>query len=201
MDDQLDLLTPPPDPPEPPAPPVVHPWGPDEFPDSMTLGEARAKMAELLGIDLEQRPHGIVRAEAEVICPCCTRLAKVYDKRKLNSAMAARLIGFYRQFGVGEWFHSPSFARNDGDTGKLGYWHLVEEERTIRRPDGGRAGYWRVTPTGQAFVRGEITVPKFAVVYDKVVLQLTGEPINIRQALGSKFDYAELMGHRMEEVA
>lgn len=125
-------------------------------------------------------------------CPCCNQFAKVY-KRKINSAMAKALIQFYRAGGTTQFIHGPTLLGGArADEGKLRYWGLLEEE-TERRPDGGRAGYWRVTPVGELFVQGKSTVYKYARVYDGRCLGLVGDQVTIKDALADKFDYAELM--------
>lgn len=72
------------------------------------------------------------------------------------------------------------------------HWGLIEEEPIVR-PDGGRAGWWRITPFGQQFVLGNSTVPKYARLYDGRCLGLEGVPVTIRDCLGTKFNYADLM--------
>jgi hypothetical protein len=124
-------------------------------------------------------------------CPCCRQFAKVYE-RKLNAGMAVSLIRMYRVRG-GDWVHLPTeVPARSREEGKLAYWGLVVEART-ERPDGGRAGYWRLTPDGLLFVQGDKRVPKYAKVYDGRCLGLTGELVSIRNCLGDRFDYDELM--------
>lgn len=69
---------------------------------------------------------------------------------------------------------------------------LIEEER-VNRPDGGRAGYWRVTPLGERFVKQGVALPTYALIYDGRVLGLEGPPLYIHQTLSKKFNYNELM--------
>lgn len=148
------------------------------FTDDMTLAEAKAILRQLVD-------------EGEK-CPLCTQLAKVY-RRKVNAGMARSLIEMYRVGGTLDWVHVPTqIGARSREEGKLAYWGLVEEE-TAKREDGGRAGYWRVTAKGVRFVREKIKVPKYARVYDGRCLGLTGDEVSIREALGSKFSYDELM--------
>ncbi|AYP70039.1 hypothetical protein I5G62_gp53 [Mycobacterium phage CRB2] len=126
-------------------------------------------------------------------CPCCTQRVKVYS-RSIHASEARALILAEREHG-GEWFHAPTFA----DTAQLGgswamlrRWGLIEEN-TIPREDGGRAGYWRITEHGQAFVRGEVKVPKYSRIFDNHLLDHVGEPVSIIEALGDRFDYRALM--------
>ncbi len=149
----------------------------ERFPDEMTLGEARDIVKRELREGLK--------------CPTCTQFAKVY-RRKLNSGMAVSLIRMWRAAGT-EWQHVPTtVGRRSAEEGKLRYWGLIEEE-TERREDGGRAGYWRVTEAGAAFVRAQATVQSHAMIYDGDCLRLDGPYITIQDALGGKFSYAELM--------
>lgn len=127
-----------------------------------------------------------------VNCPACTQLAKVY-RRKINSGMAHALIEMYRH-ARREWFYLPDITdRWQGrDEAGLRYWGLTEEA-SEPRPDGGRAGWWRVTEEGERYVNSLLRMPKYAQVYDGRCLGLEGEPVSIREALGSKFNYDELM--------
>lgn len=147
----------------------------------LSLEEARAWLRE--------------RVDEGERCPCCTQFAKVY-KRSINSTMARGLIDIYRASGQ-EWCHVRTLRRRSGagdnrEESKLRYWGLVEEE-SERREDGGRSGWWRVTPVGQQFVLGQLHVAKYAHIYDGRCLRLSGPLVTIRQALGSRFNYDELM--------
>lgn len=131
-------------------------------------------------------------ADTGVDCPACTQRVQVY-RRKVTSGMARALIDIYRA-GALDWIHVPSILTGQrADEGKLAYWGLIEEEK-IKRPDGGRAGYWRVTPRGELFLRGQLSIPKYARVYNGRVLGFDStEMVTIKDALGTKFDYTELM--------
>lgn len=132
-----------------------------------------------------------VRSREGTTCPACDQHVKVY-RRKLNSGMAVSLISMYRAAKL-EYQHIPTtIGGRSREEGKLAYWGLVDEE-AVKRPDGGRAGYWRVTEPGERFVLGKIAVPKYALVYNGERLRLDGEPVSIQDVLGEKFNYAELM--------
>lgn len=132
------------------------------------------------------------KAEEGAACPLCQQHVKIY-KRKLNSGMARSLIMMYRAGGL-DYVHLPTtIGSRSREEGKLRYWGLVEEE-IARRPDGGRAGYWRVTRVGELFVKGETTVYSHARVYNGRCMGLFGEQVSIKDALGAKFSYDELMG-------
>jgi len=126
-----------------------------------------------------------------VRCPCCKQMAKVY-RRKVNSGMAFSLLSMYRLAGT-SYLHLPTrLNARSREEGKLRYWGLVEEELE-KRPDGGRAGYWRVTEKGRHFIFGSIGVPKYARIYDSRLLGFDGPEVLFRDCLGSKFNYDELM--------
>jgi hypothetical protein len=131
-------------------------------------------------------------------CPACNQHAKIY-RRPLNHVPAASLILLYRKcrnsFGhLGELVekHIPTIANQGGYIVLSQHWGLIEEEKALR-PDGGRVGHWSVTEKGVAFLQGEIRVPKYVHLYDNRVLLHDGPPITIRDALGTRFNYAELM--------
>lgn len=85
-------------------------------------------------------------------------------------------------------------------TALLRHWGLIEEH-VEKREDGGRAGVWRVTLTGEAFLlRHGASVPQYAVVYNDECLRLEGEQVTIRDALGSAFDYDELMNTYAQDM-
>jgi hypothetical protein len=154
-----------------------------EVTDSMTLAEVRDWLREAV--------------KEGVHCPCCNQMAKVYN-RKITSRMAFTLIEVYRAAGT-DWCHVPSTVTFTGDSGeisKLRYWGLVVEG-SPRRDDGGRAGMWRITDFGERFVKGNYRVPKYAHIYDGRRLGFDDSVrVSIRDALGTKFNYDELMEGR-----
>lgn len=150
----------------------------DELNEGASLDEARAWLNE--------------RVREGVRCPCCTQFAKIY-RRSITSTSVRGLVALYRAGGTVEFCHWPTvMQRKQADETKLVYWGLVEEAREVR-PDGGRAGWWRVTPLGEAWLRGRVTVPKYARIFDSQCLGLEGVAVSAKQALGKRFDLAELM--------
>jgi len=154
-------------------------------PTGQTLAQARAATWTAAHV------HGAV-------CPCCDQFAKVYQ-RPLNSIMTRVLIALYHHDTSGPrgaYHHLQTVAalvgHHGGEGAKLVYWGLAVEERT-RREDGGRAGYWRITDEGRAFVERRVTVPRLAVVYNGQLQQIEGPEISIVDALGARFDYEELL--------
>ena len=150
----------------------------DGFHDDMTLAAARELLRSLV--------------EDGRTCPCCGLLAKIY-KHKCDSAMAATLCRMYRNGGETMFLHTVELPGDNHKVSQLSWWGLVEEE-LVRRPDGGRAGYWRLTSKGVKFVRQQQLITKYARIFDAAVLGYQGEQVSIIDCLGDKFNYRELMG-------
>jgi len=163
-----------------------------DFPDEMSLGDARAWLR--------------ARVQEGAECPCCRQFAKSYD-RKLPSASARLLIALYRYDDAEgrEFVYLPPLLDRFGATilkgtphqggyGTLSHhWGLIEAQPGEREDGSNRVGYWRVTDLGREFALERATVPKYARLYGNRLLGLHGEPISIQDALGNKFNYRELM--------
>jgi hypothetical protein len=146
-----------------------------------------------------------------VACPCCTRRVKMF-KRKLNSGMASILVWIYRvtpTMGDDEgWLHvtktllehrSNAVAK---EYSKLRFWGLLEPRpKGLEDREKRGSGYWRITQKGRAFCRGEVSVPRHAYIFDNQLFGHGSEETTLREALGDRFDWDELMSGTFEEVA
>ncbi|WP_179475358.1 hypothetical protein [Mycolicibacterium vinylchloridicum] len=131
--------------------------------------------------------------EEGVNCPVCDQHVQLYY-RKLNAQMASVAIAMYRVAG-GDWVHIPSLQMLRADETKLRYWGLIEARPDDERDDGSpRTGWWRLTWDGIQFVLGNLRVQNAAVVFNGECLRLDGPLISVREALGRRFRYDELMG-------
>lgn len=134
------------------------------------------------------------RLEEGAECPCCGQYAKVYRNRTISGRMASDLITAYKAVGDGEWFRLPDFDTTH-ETSKLSHWELIEEKPGLRDDGAKHAGWWRITSRGRQFVLNQIAVPKRAMIYNGELLGLDdAESVTITDVLGTKFNYAELMG-------
>jgi hypothetical protein len=107
--------------------------------------------------------------------------------------MARTAIRLYRATQSGEYAHMPEIeGKRSGELSKMRYWGLSVEE-SGRREDGGRSGWWCLTPDGRAFVEGKHRVQRYAWIYNGRLVKREGEMISITDCLGEKFNYAELM--------
>lgn len=139
----------------------------------MTVEEARRELERLRGEGTR--------------CPCCDQFVKVY-RRKINSTMARALILLYREGG---WVHVSSKLDSGSELSKTRFWFLVEEREDAH------SGWWRLTSLGREFVLGQTDLPKYAEIYNNQLLCLDfSESITIRDALGTRFNYRDLMEGR-----
>ena len=128
-------------------------------------------------------------------CPCCGQFAKLY-RRKFNSGQAIALVNIYKRGNRDsrDWVYIPELPAKSREEGKIAYWRLLEEA-TVAREDGGRAGWWRVTPIGEAFIINRLRIPKYVFVYNATCLGFDkSEMVTLSECLGAKFDLSELMG-------
>lgn len=131
-------------------------------------------------------------------CPCCKKFVKVYH-RKFNSGMAITMIYTYPWFRSHplEWLTIGKFLIREhdlwpSDYGKLIWWGLLEK-KAERKNDAKSGGKYRMTDRGFAFVQGRHRVRSHVYEYMSEVQSFDGDEIDIRSALGRKFDYGELM--------
>lgn len=98
-----------------------------------------------------------------------------------------------------EWFHLATIFRNakvcsSNDGALLRHWGLIEPFKGKRRDGSRRVGYHRLTAVGKEFALGLRTIPAYAVLYNEVLLRLSEEQTTIKESLGAKFSFDELMG-------
>lgn len=136
--------------------------------------------------------------EEGVHCPCCDQFAKAY-RRALPSASAVVMMAIRRRSAT-EYVHLPPILDTlTGTAAQGGYgtfshhWGLIEQMPGERDDGSNRVGWWRLTEDGLDFVNDNLRVSKFALVYNNQCFGFDGPLIGIRQALGTKFDYRDLM--------
>jgi len=146
--------------------------------------------------DARRQIHEQIEAGEQVRCPVCDQNCKLY-KRKLNAMQASFLCWLVRRFksNGGEWIDVPrEYDRNiGGEYGKLAHWGLAELKANDEDPSKRTSGQWRPTLRGIDFVNELVTVPKYVYLYDNRLYKVSDEQTTIREALGDKFDYEELM--------
>lgn len=149
-----------------------------------TLHEARAQVEQAAWDGIE--------------CPCCGQLAKIY-KRKFNSNMAVFLISLV-QMTLTEpngWVHHSQCKYRGRDYSYIEAWGLAGT-RPSRDSEKRMSGYWKPTPMGLAFTMEQLLIPSHIHLYNNIVVGVEQTKVTIRDALGDKFNYDELMGARGE---
>lgn len=138
------------------------------------------------------------------VCPCCGQFAKRY-RRRLNGSMCRALILICRHFRANprdEWLHVENFLKAipsitsavRGDVAKLRHWGLIERKTDAREDGSDRCGYYRQTAKAVSFIRGVVRVPSWVEIYNGKPEAFAAELVSIRECLGKRFDYSDLMG-------
>ena len=131
-------------------------------------------------------------------CPCCARWGKIY-RRPINSSMARALLWLVNAPHRGDgWVHVPSTAPiwmlRSHQLPTLHLWGLVMHIR----PEPTKlasSGLWQPTELGRAFAANKVTVKRYVYVYNNTALEFEGSEIGISDALGDKYNYAEIMAN------
>lgn len=135
-------------------------------------------------------------------CPVCGRFAKVW-RRKIHASIAAWLVALYRAGAGTRFVHidevmpylPPALrakARSSSDYCIIKYWGLAFQDAANQGDDKKVSGKWRLTQDGWRFARGEMSIPKYAYVFDDKVLKFDGDDVFIKDCIGNSFSYNEL---------
>ena len=74
------------------------------------------------------------------------------------------------------------------------FWNLIEPaEHKDFEDDKKASGFWRVTQKGIFFVTAKIQIPKYVYLFNNQKYSESWDTIDIKDALGKKFSYTELM--------
>lgn len=156
----------------------------------MTMEEVRNLMVE--------------RVAEGMSCPLCGRYSKIYA-RKLNDRIGRVLIAMWHKNGDG-WVHVPTLgvkAEEAGTRSKSGEHAFAKHFDLIEQNTGkGGRGFWRLTPLGVKFVHNQINVPFCVWVFHGQLLQTDDSKlVSIRDVLGTRWDYDQLMRSNFPNVA
>lgn len=140
--------------------------------------------------------------EGEIVaCPCCLRRARIW-KRKINTSMARALITLTIHTSHEEYVHLFQFLVDHkvqhSDAPLLRHWGLIKELEGKKEDGNPRNGHYAITEKGRVFVHNASNAAKHVLLYNNTVLGFTEEQITIREALGDKFNYDELMNERAD---
>lgn len=121
-----------------------------------------------------------------VECPVCRQHAQAYRRqvtRRMVEVMG-RMLRWQTEH-PDRWVHLADQEQKSRDTTMLAYWNLITE-----RP--GHRGEWRVTDEGDYFLRGQLSILKYAHVYRGKVVGFSGEQIDVFN-VAPGFDFDALM--------
>lgn len=140
----------------------------------------------------EAQEYVRIKSQDGVHCPCCSQYVRVYS-RSMYAEMARWLVLLVREHErTGDWVHAADTGARGGDYAKLKAWKLVEQDINVDT-NKAASGRWRPTREGIDFVHGRTKVRKKALFFDAKVMGFEGPEVSIIDALGKKFNYAELM--------
>jgi len=126
----------------------------------------------------------------DCFCQVCGQRVKLYA-RKLNANMVMFLLGLIRLYQKEDrWISHKEVKHGGRDYPYIADWDLAT---TLAKGKGIKSGMWAPTTKGLRFAWGEIQVPSHLFIYDKRVYGQSTRLVGIREALGEKFDYQELM--------
>lgn len=106
-------------------------------------------------LDFEKRPH---------VCPTCGTKFVEY-KFGLNKGLLAFLKALAR---AGEPTHLEGLGLTSGqytNHPQVRHWGLAEIMAPVDEEEKRKGGKWRLTPIGLSFLRGEATMPKYAITF------------------------------------
>lgn len=123
-------------------------------------------------------------------CPVCGQFVKMY-RRHIYHSMVVDWLELMNRAESRTFSSQGKAVRRaaGGDLLKLRFWDLIEAD-----PDS--VGIWHTTDKGVAFLRGEIRVPKVALIYNSEFYGYENETetVGVRDCLKDKFDLDKAMG-------
>lgn len=138
-------------------------------------------------------------ADKGYCCKSCGSFIKAYH-RSFNSNMAVALLTLFRS-GITDYVHLENLLlekglKRCGDFSYLVHYRLIEKLKEKRQDNSTRNGMYKITSAGIMFCEDKITVKSKFIIQKNKLLGFEGKEINIKTALGTKFNYDSLMGNQ-----
>ena len=124
-------------------------------------------------------------------CPCCGQRVAL-NPITITYTMAQGLLTLYNKPRVPIHVRELNISSSGGAFAQLSKWGLIVSENNDDETKR-TSGKWYITDKGEQFVRGEITIPKKAFVYNNKVREWSSEKIDFRQAMKGRFNYSEVI--------
>ena len=129
-------------------------------------------------LDARQDMAVIVKSGEYRTCPCCEQTVKIYP-RSINSHMIRTLVQLYEQ---GER------KLPQHDSSQPHFWGLIKLAESEGPP-----AKWVVTEKGIDWLRGRITIPRYALIYNGEVYGWSREQWSVSEAAKKDFDLQEIL--------
>lgn len=135
-------------------------------------------------------------ADKGYCCKSCGSFIKAYH-RSFNSNMALCLIVLYKS-GITDYVHLENLLlekgyKRCGDFSYLVHFRLIEKLAEKRSDGSNRNGMYKITTSGIMFAEGKTKVQEKFIIKQNKFLGFEGKEIGIKEALGVKFNYNEIM--------
>lgn len=131
-------------------------------------------------------------------CTCCGSFVKTYIRR-FNSNMSIALLVMYKNRSSGfikvEDYLLSVQSKRCGDFSYLRHYGLIEKKQGLREDGSSRNGYYRITMKGAMFAENNYKVNEKFIIANNKCEGFTGKMVTIKDTLGTKFNYDELMGN------
>jgi len=129
-------------------------------------------------------------------CPCCGSDVKIWCKKPISTAVASfvRLCHMYVKDKNYGYFHIDDFTvkAKDRNFSQLVLWGLIDPQ--MEDDDKRASGKWKPTKLGLRWYYERESVPKYVYTYNNCVVKKDyNTMITIREALGDKFTFEELI--------
>lgn len=113
--------------------------------------------------------------------------------------MALVLILIYKNKRLGEYFHVENWLKSinrpelRADFHKLVHWRLLKKKEETRNDGSNRNGFYALTEEGVLFAKRKCSFQEKVVLFNNKFESFEGPYIDIKKALGNKFNYNELI--------
>ena len=147
----------------------------------------------LLSDAIEYNKNGM---DVGTYCPACSQRVKK-DRRAVHAEAVIFLIELVKKYLVQpRFYHIKDIlhvkGKNSTDAAYFHHWGLIEKGSAPGNKTAKKSGMYRPTQLGIDFVKGLVTVPAYAMIFNNTVFEWADEQIDVKTALGTKFDYAKL---------